>query len=254
MTLRGASKLCIVPGIGQHSARSPVQRRRRQRPQPAGRGRGVASSNRPASPRSGSPLSAASPAPRAASGPRRRSSSSAPASPASPAAYELQQSGITPRSIYEASDPPRRPLLDAARRLRRRADLRARRRADRPPGTPTLRQLIRELGSSSITCSRPRRTGTEELGYFRRLLLIATARRPTTSRRSGRSSTQRPYRRQLSDPVGQLHDRARSSSSTHVDRRLDQRDVPGGIARGSGSCSTSPTTSSTAPSRRSRAR
>ena len=147
---------------------------------------GAASSQRPA--RSASlPRSPASSPRRPAARGRRGSSSSArglagltvrlPAPPGG-----LRDPGLRGRG------PRRRPLLDAARRLRRRADRRARRRADRPGPHRRSATSPRSSGSSSTTCSPPSRTGPSRstTSTARR---TPTPRRRTTSSRSGRSST-----------------------------------------------------------------
>ena len=112
---------------------------------------------------------------------------------------------------------------------------------------------IRQLASRARAQARQPAPGRAErhrlLGYFDGSP-TASRRSPTTSRPPGRRSTPTSPPRAI---------RRRSSISTErgrqldndVDRRLDRRDVRGRDRRpGSGSCSTSPTTSSTAPSAR----
>ena len=118
--------------------------------------------------------------------------------------------------------PDRRPLLDAARRLRRRPDRRARRRADRPEPHRRSASSPRGSGSSSTTCSRPSRTAPS---------CSATSTAPPTTtprcrRHQGRVAED-PLRRlggELSDHVRDL-DGAGPAARQHVDRRLDQRDL-----------------------------
>ena len=138
-----------------------------------------------------------------------------------PAAGRLPRRG--PRGLR----PPRRPLLDAPRRLRRRPDRRARRRADRPGAHRRSASSRRSSGCSSTTCSRRSRTAPSRS--------TTSTARPTASRRC----TRRPEGRLAEDPprrLGrelphhvQLSTQRGRRARQHVDRRLDQRDVPGGI-------------------------
>ncbi len=148
--------------------------------------------------------------------------------------------------------PDRRPLLDAAGRVRRRPDRRARRRAHRhgpqphPPPCAGARAQARQ----------PAAGGAERRRAARLVRRRAVSRRRDVERPQGgvAEDPRRRSRRRATRPRSRSRPSAAASSTTCRSSTGSRRPSQAGSTRGSGSSSTSPTTSSTAPSRPSRAR
>ena len=119
-------------------------------------------------------------------------------------------------------------------------------------GHNAIRQLAQELGLTLDNLLRAEANGTEMFYYFDGEPYIV--RRDHRRHQADLAADSRGrLGRELSDALQQLH-AAGLRARPDVDRRLDRRSSPAGRARGWASCSTSPTTSSTAPRHPSRAR
>ena len=159
------------------------------------------------------------------------------------AAYRLKQHGL-PAHVYEASDRIGRPLLDAARPLRRRPDRRARRGADRHGSQRRARPRARALAAAR----RPHRRGAardRDARLVRRPAVHVRrddARHAPASRRSSRRITRRPARR----PRGTTTPSAAGSSTSCRSRTGSRSTCPAASPRRSARCSRPRTRSSSA--------
>ena len=167
---------------------------------------------------------AASPRPRAAPA-RRRSSSSAPDSPGSAAAYTCATRATSRRSTRHRTASA--ALLDAARRVRRRPDRRARRRVDRPGPHRDPAARAASLGLKLDNLLQAEQNGTELLGYFdgapyRYAEMTDDIKAAWQKIHADVSAASYPT-------TFEILDRARQRARQHVDRRLDRGDLRGGM-------------------------